>query len=353
MRKKDTFKLKLISALIFFFIASLANAAEKNNTNKPDNRPLIISSIKPIDSIVRAIGGQRIQAKFLVGGKNSPHTYRLKPSDRAALKNAKAIFYIDDNLEIFLKKALKSVADNKNLKKIALFDLPNIKKLKIRTGEFWGNGEHHDDEHDEDEHGHDEDEHHEDEHDEDKHDKDENENGHDGDSNYDLHIWLSTQNVKTIAAYIKDELSQISSKDKDFFTKKLNAFNKEINKLDLDIKNKIKNLSNLKFLVYHDAYQYFENQFNISALAAINTSFNTNADSIKHKKSLTNILATQNIACVFSEPQFSQKKINDALDNAKDIKVTTIDPLGSNIRASGQMYFKLIGSIIDSLQSCQ
>ena len=68
----------------------------------------IVSSIKPLHSIVSNVVGDDNSVDLLVDGVYSPHDFQLKPSHMKILQNADVIFYIDDSsLETFLARPSK------------------------------------------------------------------------------------------------------------------------------------------------------------------------------------------------------------------------------------------------------
>ena len=152
----------------------------------------IITSIAPIDDLVRPIVGDVVRVKQLKYEGQSPHDAALRPSQMRALNEAKVIFYVDDAFETFLPKAFAASAQN--IERVALASIAQIEHLPRRKQAIWidledahdGHDEH--DEHDEHE-GHAEHEGH------DAHDEHDEHEGHaEHESNVDLHLWLNPQN---------------------------------------------------------------------------------------------------------------------------------------------------------------
>ena len=128
----------------------------------------VVTSIKPIHSLVSYVMDGVGTPDLIVDGFNSPHNFQLKPSHAKMLENADIIFWIGEGLENFLEKPLDSIS--KNAKKVELMEIKGINKLEFREKNIFA-------EHDHDEHKHEEDGHKEEEHDEHEHEEHE-EDGH-------------------------------------------------------------------------------------------------------------------------------------------------------------------------------
>ena len=137
----------------------------------------VVTSIKPVHSLVSAVMEGVAEPSLLVKGAGSPHTYTMRPSDAQALENASVIFWIGEGLEAFLDGPIETVGSR--AKVIELGDLDGLTKLELREG---GAFEAHDHDHEagEEDHNHDEAGH---DHDDDNHGHDEA--GHDDDDDKD------------------------------------------------------------------------------------------------------------------------------------------------------------------------
>ena len=104
------------------------------------------------------------------------------------------------------------------------------------------------------------------------------------------------------------------------------------------------------YIVFHDAYQYFEKRFGVSAVGSITVSPEVlpGAERISElQKKVRNLNAT----CVFSEPQFKPKLVATVTENT-DARTGVLDPLGAAIDDGPDLYFTLIRTMARSLKSC-
>ena len=147
---------------------------------------------------------------------------------------------------------------------------------------------------------------------------------------------------------IAKQLSSIDSKNSSTYQD--NA-SKTINKIDDLIRSTKKEVKkDMRFVVFHDAYQYFENRFNISVLGALTI----NPDIIPGAEQLAEIrevIEHEKVNCLFSEPQFNPAIIKSI---AKDTNVKTgiLDPLGAYLDKGNNLYFDLIRNISKSFKGC-
>ena len=288
----------------------------------------VVTTIKPIHSLVSGVMDGVSNPTLIIEGSNSPHNFSLKPSHAKMLEEADIVFWIGEDLESFMEKPLNSLA--KNSVQISFMDLKSIEKLKFREMS------------DHDDHGHDDHHGHEDEEDDDS--------GHEGHNHgeFDAHIWLDPVNAKVMISEIAHELSELDPSNKSTYEK--NA-EKMISSLD-DLIDRVSTIipKNPSFIVFHDAYQYFENRFNIKAAGALTL----NPEVLPGAKQISEIqelIEHDSVKCIFSEPQYNPKII-EMLSADMNVSTSVLDPLGANIEVGPKMYNELILEIANSLSRC-
>ena len=261
--------LKLISSV---FIALLATLSISKAEVK------VVASIKPIHSLVSYVMDGVGKPDVIVDGYNSPHGFSLKPSHAKMIENADLIIWVGEDLEAFLEKPLNTIS--KKAVNIEIMDLSGIKKLKFREKNiFEGHDDHghghkekkHDDhghkekKHDDHGHGHKEKKHDDHGHKKAKHD----DHGHEGHAHgeHDPHVWLDPMNAKVIIKEIEKQLVKLDPDNSSKYKANSKKAQSELDNLTKNIKGDLK--GSLRFVVFHDAYQYFENRFGIKVLGAL------------------------------------------------------------------------------------
>ena len=289
----------------------------------------VVTSIKPIHSLASLLMDGIGAPKLIVDGSNSPHNFTLKPSHAKMLQNADLVFWVGENIETFLEKPLSTVA--KKAKKIELMEISQIKKLKFREKNIFEG--HHDD------HGHKK----HDDHGHKKHD----DHGH-AHGEHDPHIWLDPLNAKVILTVMAKNMKIMDKKNSAKYDANLKKAHAKIDGLVSDI-NKVIN-KNAKYVVFHDAYQYFEKRFGLKTLGAltVNTDVLPGAEQLKD---IRKVIKKENAKCIFSEPQFNPKIIK-AIAKDTNIKTGVLDPLGANLKNNKDLYFKLLNNLSNSLRKC-
>ncbi|WP_277995948.1 zinc ABC transporter substrate-binding protein [Rhizobium sp. Leaf371] len=317
----------LILAATAFLAAGTAHAQTSNNAPSPD----VVVSIKPIHSLVAAIMAGVGAPKLIVEGAASPHTYNMKPSNAAALQNAKIVFWMGEGMEHFLEKPLETLGSKATV--VALEDAPGVEKLPQREG---GPFEPHDDG-DEADAGHDHDA------------AAEASHAHD-DGEFDMHSWLDPRNAKAMAAEIETTLAKADPEHAAAYRTNRETLDARIDALDRAIAATVAPIKDRPFVVFHDAYQYFEHRYGVSVAGSITVSPET-APGAQRLKEIHAKIEKLGATCVFAEPQFEPKLVNVVLEGTS-AKSGTLDPEAGTLTAGPDLYFQLMNGIAQSLASC-
>ena len=383
---------KAIAISALALTALLGAHAHSHETHDHETAP-IITTIKPLHSLVSAVLGDSGEAQLLIQGKASPHGYQLKPSQVRDLQEAAILFYIAPDLELFLAPALASLPAD--VRAVSLIENDQLQLWPYRLDGAWAAGheghdhghghddhddhdEHHEDEHEEhghdahdehheddheehghdehahddhdkhDEHGHDEhahDEHHEDEHDEHGHDKHD-----DHSSQADPHIWLSPSNAKVMASAIAAHLSAAFPEHRAAYRANLASLHQSLDQLDAELRQKFSAVSGRNYLVFHDAYQYLEQEYQLGAVGAISLDPEQVSSPARLRAARAN-LADKQISCVFSEPQFPTRAIQTVISGT-DTRIGELDPLGAELTPGANLYNQLLHNMADNIVAC-
>ena len=316
---------KSIFLTLVFSLISISVRADVN----------VVTTIKPLHSLISNVMKDVGKPSLIIEGTSNPHNFVLKPSHAKLLQDADIIFWIGEDLEAFMEKPLSSLA--KDTKKISFMELGSIKKLKFRENNIFDHDDHDDHEDHDDHDGHKEDDH------DDHEDHDEHNHGE-----FDAHLWLDPVNAKKMVLEISHELSELDPTNKNSY--KANA-DKTIEVLDRLIEEVNRSLSkDISYVVFHDAYQYFEQRFEVTSAGALTL----NPDVLPGAKQIVdiqNLIKKKNIKCIFSEPQYNPKII-ETLANDTNTSTGIMDPLGAYMDKGPSMYSKLIIGIVDSIKNC-
>ena len=106
----------------------------------------------------------------------------------------------------------------------------------------------------------------------------------------------------------------------------------------------------VKFVVFHDAYQYFERHFGISASGSI-LAGDALAPNPARIIEIRGQVAEMGIGCVFSEPQFNPALVASVFQDA-GINTAVIDSQGIELELSMALYPQMLESIAKEIVDC-
>lgn len=347
------FRNRLLTALAFCGLTAMGTHAMA--------APKVVTTIAPIHSITQAILGKTSQATLLLPPGNSPHSADFRPSQAKDLQQADLVIWVGPNIETFLIDPLKTLAAKTPT--LELMDAPGILHLPLRTGADWEKHSHNDhDEHkDHDDHkdhkDHDKHAEHDDHKDHDKHESHDDHKDHDEHdgkkgktSRQDNHIWLDPQNGIAMAEAITKALSGVDPENAAKFEANKQKLVKELAQIIQEGSTTLAPVKQRPFLVFHDAYQYLENRFQLSAIGSIMLQPGVTPGAARVKQ-MREKLTRLNAACLFTEPQFSDKIVPVLVENTQ-AKLGKLDPIGANQEIGATLYTNLIRSNIKALKDC-
>jgi zinc transport system substrate-binding protein len=286
--------------------------------------PRVVVTIKPIHSIVANVMAGIAEPQLLLDAAVSEHTAQLAPSQVEAMQNADLIVVVGDNLEAFLHKALES-PDIAQKKLFESAELPGIRTLPARSGGLWE--PHHDEGEETDAH--------------------EEDHDHDG---KDPHIWMDPENAKVIARSLAETLAGLDAGNATKYRENAEKFAINLDALSKEIDGAVSPVRDKRYIVFHDAYQYFEARFGMSPAGSItiNPEVTPGARRIKE---IHDRIAMTNAVCVFAEPQFESKYVDTVIEGTK-AKSAVLDGLGAREPKGPQAYIGMMRRFVTALTSC-
>lgn len=291
--------------------------------------PKIAVSVLPLHSLVVEILRDLGTAQLLLSPAQSPHLSLLTPSQVRALQTADLIIWVGPPLEQPLQKIIAQRRDATRI--ITLLEHPEITLLpNRRLGALHQPHVSHEnaanpitDLHQDLPHA---------------------------DWLHDPHIWLSLANAEAIARIVADELSRLDPLNRHQYEVNLGDFLVRSEQLRQSLRTKLRRAHDFSYVVFHDAYHYFEEEFGLRPVAAM-TLNPQRASGAKRIRQIKRLIKTQNVRCVFSEPQFRHGLVH-ALVTDTEAKVRTLDPLGVALTPGAGAWFALMHGMADSLADC-
>lgn len=286
----------------------------------------VVASIKPVHSLVANVMAGAETPYLVVEGGASPHTYSLKPSDARALENADLVFWIGHDLEAFLAGPLQTLSANAKI--VTLDETPGLTTLTFRES---GTFEPHD--HEEEDMVHEEEAH----------------DGHDHDG-IDTHIWLDPINAKTMVHAIEEALVAADPANAALYAENTQKTEAALDALVTEVEATLASVKDKPYIVFHDAYQYFESRFSLTAAGSITVS----PEAIPGARRIAEIhdkVAELGATCVFAEPQFEPRLVA-VVTEGTNAKAGVLDPLGAELEDGAELFFNLIRNMAASMKDC-
>ncbi|PHQ26623.1 ABC transporter substrate-binding protein [Marinobacter guineae] len=268
----------------------------------------IVTSIKPVELIVRAIATDDMSATSLVPAGSSPHNYSMKPSQRRALENADVIFWVGPEMETFLYRLLSA------------------QEFSSRTVALMAG------EHEPDNAGH---------------------NGHDahdhGDGE-DPHIWLDPEMAIEMAETIRDAMARLDGVNIQAMDQNFQQFKASVRETDSAIRARLAPAHDISLFSYHSAFTRFADHYDLKleGVLTLNPELSPGA---RHIAEVQDKLRKGRHPCLLTEPQFNQRWWKSITQNL-DVTFSTWDPLATEIKVTADGYNDFQHSIVDAVLKC-
>lgn len=335
--------------------------------------PKVVASIKPLHSIAAAVMEGVGTPTLLIRGAASPHAYSLRPSDARALANADLVVWVGPELESFLVKPMAVLPDGATDLRLMAVSGMTLYEL---SGDHDHHGHGHGHGHEKAEaKGHDHGHGHAHEKAEAKghdhghghaHEKAEAKahdhgHGHDHDKGHgkgpemamgemDAHLWLDPGNAGVAAMAVAEALAAKDAANAARYRANAKAFAASLDALSAELRAQVAPVSGRPYVVFHDAYQYFQEVFGIAPVGTV-TIDPERKPGAKRVSEVRAQIVDLEARCVFREPQF-EAAIIETLVEGTDARVGTLDPLGSDLPAGPGMYEALLRAMAGSLADC-
>ncbi|MBT9259955.1 MAG: metal ABC transporter substrate-binding protein [Clostridiales bacterium] len=209
--KRRGVKLLVLGLVALLALAGCGKAAAPFASNQ---KPLVVATIYPIYDMALQIAGDGMQVEQLVPFGAEPHEYQPSPQDMKKVADADIFLYVGAGFETWVDQA------RQQMKKGALA-VDTTQGIQLIPA------------------------------------------GHGG---WDPHVWLSPDNAKEMARTIAKALIQKDPAGKAVYEENLNKFIAQLDQLDRDFREGLKNATTKDFVVAHQAFGYLARTYGLQQI---------------------------------------------------------------------------------------
>jgi zinc transport system substrate-binding protein len=277
----------------------------------------VVASTRPVQAIAQAVMAGVGAPQLLLGNAASLHAHALRPSEARLLTQAKVVFWVGPTLETFLTKPIEALAGKAQV--TALMTAPGVEILPARAGGLWeiadaGHADHADE------------------------------------KLLDGHIWLDPRNAVAMANAMAEALAVADPINAERYWANTEAFSREAMAFDKDMHVRLAAVRDKRFLVFHDAYQYFEARYRLAALGSVSVTPDQ-PPSARRLAAIQEKLREIGAVCIFSEPQFEPRTVQMLVEGS-GARTGVLDPEGASLKDQPGLYFALMRGLADELLRC-
>ena len=261
---------------------------------------IIVTTIKPLQMIAEAIVQGHGTVSSIVGSQESPHHFTVSPSDRINLARADMAIWIGPLFETHISDFF--VQAEVQAKTITVIDTPGLQLHTVVDGQI------------------------------------------------DAHVWLDSLNAIRIAEAIAERAAETDPGNATSYRQNLRKFSAEIESRNQQIVKRFQGSSTTSYAVYHNAYQYFEQQFGRQHDIVILPDPEVQP-SIREIIELRSQVSKRRPSCLLLETDSNSELVSTVL-NGYELKLVTVDLLGSNVNSSENAYSEFIANLADDFYEC-
>lgn len=289
----------------------------------------VVASIKPVHSLTAAVMRGIGTPHLIVTGGASPHSLALKPSDAAALQGADVVVWVGEGLETFLAGAIETLARDARVVKLA--EAPGLTRLGFRSGGTWEEDDHGQEERGEEERGEME------------------AHGH-GHEEIDQHFWLDPLNARAMVQAIAQALIAADPANAALYADNARRVSRDLAQLSEEIARELAPVKNVPFVVFHDAFQYFDARFGLANVGSVTVSPEQKPGAARLRE-IRQKIAELGVRCVFAEPQFEPRLVDVVIDGTA-ARRGTLDPVGADLADGPGLYFEMMRANARAVRDC-
>ena len=309
--RRFRFSSRVLSGVVLALALSASTAAAEAVS--------VVASIKPVHSLTAAVMQGAGSPHLIVQGGNSPHSYSLRPSDAAALEEAQVVVWVGEGLETFLQSSITALAGDAEV--VGLAEVAGLTRLPYREGGPWAEHTHGAEADHAETHG-----------------------------EVDMHLWLDPDNAKAMVAAIARALIAADPDNSDIYSANRDIATRRLDQLAAEIARELAPVKDRPFVVFHDAFQYFDKRFGLNNVGSVTVDPDRKPGAAR-LKAIQARIAESGVRCVFAEPQFEPRLLQVVIEGTT-AELGSLDPLGAELADGPELYFELMRRNAAAFKAC-
>ncbi len=267
--------------------------------------PIVVAvSVLPQAEFVEKVGGDKVKTVVVIPPGADPHTY--EPSPREMGKVSEARMYVRVGIGMPFEEIWIDRFESTNSGTLIVNSSEGIKLRELDAHDHLeGEGL-------------------------EEHEAGPGEHGNNSKSNahkeLDSHIWTSPANAKIMVEDIYEGLAKIDPENKEYYAQNRDAYLKELDALDVRIREKLEGKKERSFMVYHPSWGYFAADYNLNM---ISVEIEGKEPSAQNLAKIVDLAKEKHVKVIFVQPQFSTRSAQAVAEEIGG-EVVAVDPLAKN-----------------------
>lgn len=263
--------------------------------------PKVVVTIQPLNALVAGVMKGVGVPKLLLDPHESAHHFSLTPTEAQAISEANLFVWIGPRMETVLENSVKTLATKGRI--LTVMDIHEVILLDLENGQK------------------------------------------------DPHLWLDPNNAKIIVRNVSEMLSGMDPDHAGVYAENAANILAQLDKLNDKLLVDLTPIKNKPYLVYHDAFQYFEKAFGLTrSIPLVKDTEHTIRAS--QRSLIETKVQEHKITCVFGEPNHGEKMV-ESLAEQLGLHIAFLDPIASQDESSPERpYFDMMEQLASSLIAC-